>query len=139
MCAWQAKPEVLEWAYRKPLILAEVQEAQADVLCFQELNYFDELAAELGRSGYRGSFLAKQRSAALKYSSPADGIAIFWRADRFHASAEPRGVELGRCRYSSVWQALIHQAGRPSRAPRVPLCRRQRGGLPAGVHARAAD
>lgn len=36
----RANPCSLEWHYRLPLLLAELQEANADIICVQELNHF---------------------------------------------------------------------------------------------------
>lgn len=35
----QVPPEVLEWEYRMPLMLAEVAESEADVICIQVRGY----------------------------------------------------------------------------------------------------
>ncbi len=35
-------PEVLTWEYRLPMIIAEVAESGADVVCLQEANHFGE-------------------------------------------------------------------------------------------------
>ncbi|KAG2495540.1 hypothetical protein HYH03_006483 [Edaphochlamys debaryana] len=84
-------PSCLEWEYRKPLLLQELLEADADIICLQELNHFDELRQALGELGYDGAFREKHASPALKYEYPPDGMAVFYRRSRF--SVVPGGVE----------------------------------------------
>lgn len=81
----------LMWEHRLPLILQEVRAANADILCLQELNHFDTLAAALVPEGYSCFFRAKKPSPALKFGFPADGIALFYRHSRFSASPAPSG------------------------------------------------
>lgn len=38
----QAPPACLKWEYRLPLLLQEIFEANADIICLQELNHFGE-------------------------------------------------------------------------------------------------
>ena len=40
VCAMQVDPHLLRWEVRLPLILAEIREAGADIMCFQELNHY---------------------------------------------------------------------------------------------------
>ncbi len=40
-------PEVLEWNHRMPLVLAEILESGADIVCMQELNHFGATAEGL--------------------------------------------------------------------------------------------
>ncbi|WIA11808.1 hypothetical protein OEZ85_011900 [Tetradesmus obliquus] len=81
----------LMWEHRLPLILQEVRAANADILCLQELNHFDTLAAALVPEGYSCFFRAKKPSPALKFGFPADGIALFYRHSRFSTSPAPSG------------------------------------------------
>lgn len=38
----QVPPDCLEWAFRKPLVLEELLEGGADVICLQECNHYGE-------------------------------------------------------------------------------------------------
>lgn len=40
----QVPGEVLEWRFRFPLILQEIRESQADVICLQECNHYGKQA-----------------------------------------------------------------------------------------------
>jgi nocturnin len=79
----------LQWEHRLPLILQEIWEADADIICLQELNHFDVLAAALVPEGYSCFFRAKKPSPATKFGFPADGIALFYRHSRFSCSPAP--------------------------------------------------
>ncbi|GIL78062.1 hypothetical protein Vretimale_7471 [Volvox reticuliferus] len=87
----RAPPLCLEWEYRRPLLLQEILEANADIICLQELNHFDELSQVLSSLGYDGAFREKHASPALKYEFPPDGMAVFFRRNRFRCCAN--GVE----------------------------------------------
>ncbi|PNH12976.1 Glucose-repressible alcohol dehydrogenase transcriptional effector [Tetrabaena socialis] len=39
---YRVPPKCLEWEYRKPRLLQEILEADADIICLQELNHFGE-------------------------------------------------------------------------------------------------
>lgn len=67
---------ILDWEWRKRSILSELGWWSADILCFQEVDRFQELEAELKLRGYSGIW--KRRT-----GDPADGCAIFWHASRF--------------------------------------------------------
>jgi len=83
---------VLEWERRWPLILTEIQEADADLICLQEVNkYEDFFLPAMKEAGYGSFYLPKQNSPALKYGAPSDGCAIFYRASKFELRNEPIG------------------------------------------------
>eukprot|EP00884_Botryococcus_braunii_P001983 jgi/Botrbrau1/11786/Bobra.0195s0110.1 len=84
--------KVLEWDYRAPLILEEIKYAQADILCLQEVNRFDEFFRPvLNQLGFSGYFWPKPCSPAEPYACPGDGCAVFFRQNRFALVAEPEG------------------------------------------------
>lgn len=69
-------PELLLPA-RLPLAVAELKRIDADVVCLQECNHFEELwLPELRALGYEGRWASKFGGAA----KPTDGCAILWRA-----------------------------------------------------------
>ncbi|KAL6559653.1 hypothetical protein OROGR_004770 [Orobanche gracilis] len=49
-------PKFLKWESRKMLLCKEVKAYQASILCFQEVDHFDDLNEILGKDGFRGSF-----------------------------------------------------------------------------------
>eukprot|EP00210_Caulerpa_lentillifera_P002961 g2827.t1 len=84
--------EVLEWNRRWPLILSEIQEADADVICLQEVNKYDDFfRPALEKAGYQSYYLPKLNSPATKYGAPRDGCAVFYKSSRFQLKQEPLG------------------------------------------------
>ncbi|KAM7257246.1 hypothetical protein ACFE04_012987 [Oxalis oulophora] len=67
---------MLDWQWRKQSILFELKLWSADIMCFQEVDKFEDLEQELKHRGYSG--LWKMRTGV-----PLDGCAIFWRTSRF--------------------------------------------------------
>jgi len=77
----------LSWQYRKTLLLREILEHQAHVVCLQEVqgDHFEEFfQPELLKAGYDGIFKAKKRNVLHgEESNTMDGCAIFYKRDRF--------------------------------------------------------
>ncbi|GMP94675.1 hypothetical protein CsSME_00044043 [Camellia sinensis var. sinensis] len=67
---------MLEWEWRKRNIIFELGLWSADILCFQEVDRFQELEEELKCRGYSGIW-------KMRTGDPVDGCAIFWRISRF--------------------------------------------------------
>ncbi|XP_051151403.1 carbon catabolite repressor protein 4 homolog 6 [Andrographis paniculata] len=67
---------IMEWNWRKRSLCFELGLWSADILCFQEVDRFQDLKAELNTHGYDGIW-------KMRTGDPVDGCAIFWRASRF--------------------------------------------------------
>ncbi|KAB1204555.1 hypothetical protein CJ030_MR8G021793 [Morella rubra] len=67
---------MLDWEWRKRNILFELGLWSADVMCFQEVDRFQELKEDLKLRGYNGIW-------KMRTGMPVDGCAIFWRTSRF--------------------------------------------------------
>ncbi|MEW5315644.1 MAG: hypothetical protein WDW38_007057 [Sanguina aurantia] len=117
---------VLEWGYRAPLVLAEIVESGAELICLQELNHYGELLAALEPLGYAGAFLAKSYSAAERYNCPPDGVAIFYSKRRFDCVGHARG----EC---TLWGCSQHRAGPIPHSKRHAWVTGERGPLSRGV------
>ena len=63
----------LDWEHRRPQILDILQQADADLICLQEVDCFDDLNAALQSRGFQGSFCKKA------WKKIKDGSAVFWR------------------------------------------------------------
>ena len=63
----------LDWEYRKPQILEILLQANADLICLQEVDCFGDLKAALQSYGFQGSFCKKS------WRKIKDGSAVFWR------------------------------------------------------------
>ncbi|KAL6533866.1 hypothetical protein OROHE_013699 [Orobanche hederae] len=69
---------IMDWNWRKKNIIFELGLWSADILCFQEVDRFQDLEAELRPRGYTGIW-------KMRTGDPADGCAIFWRISSFLA------------------------------------------------------
>ncbi|CAL1375116.1 unnamed protein product [Linum trigynum] len=68
---------MLAWQWRKRSIVFELGLWKADIMCFQEVDRFQELEDELKGSGYKGIY-------QMRTGSATDGCAIFWRESKFN-------------------------------------------------------
>ena len=85
---------VLDWAYRKGLILKEIAEHSPDILCMQELqgtaagagtdDHHAALRDELRRcGGYEGRYVRKMKRTGCGWPHTQIGNALMWRAETF--------------------------------------------------------
>lgn len=75
-------PKVLSWDHRKPLIQRLLTTTQCDFVCLEEVDhYHDSFSEFMMHLGYSGHFVERR----VHEESPIsrDGVAIFWKADRF--------------------------------------------------------
>jgi CCR4-NOT transcription complex subunit 6 len=78
---------VLTWAFRKTLILEEIREMNADIVCLQELDknsYDDFFRGELSISGYKSFYAQKSRAETLGDAGKfVDGCGTFWKDKKY--------------------------------------------------------
>ncbi|XP_073021423.1 carbon catabolite repressor protein 4 homolog 6 [Primulina eburnea] len=67
---------MLDWSWRKKSINFELGLWSADILCFQEVDRFQDIEAELKLRGYSGIW-------KMRTGNAVDGCATFWRVSRF--------------------------------------------------------
>ncbi|KAL4560201.1 hypothetical protein LXL04_032350 [Taraxacum kok-saghyz] len=67
---------ILDWEFRKRNIMFELGLWSADILCFQEVDRFQEFEEDLKIRGYSGIW-------KMRTGEAVDGCAIFWRSSRF--------------------------------------------------------
>eukprot|EP00457_Paulinella_chromatophora_P004206 gb/GEZN01004216.1/.p1 GENE.gb/GEZN01004216.1/~~gb/GEZN01004216.1/.p1 ORF type:complete len:648 (-),score=30.14 gb/GEZN01004216.1/:29-1972(-) len=90
-----AETWVLQWSYRKNLLLREILSHNADVVCLQEVqaNHFETFFhPEMSQAGYDGIFKRKTREPLGDDPGAIDGCAIFYKRERF-ALREQYGIE----------------------------------------------
>lgn len=80
--------EVLSWDYRKDVILNEVKDYDADIVCLQEVDresFDDFFRRELAMNDYRGVFYPKTRAKTMadKEARLVDGCATFWKSSKY--------------------------------------------------------
>lgn len=75
------------WEYRKDLIIGEIEDRDADIVCLQEidqLSFYDVFCPKLAYKGYKGVFWPKTRASTM--SGPerqaVDGCATFYKNEK---------------------------------------------------------
>jgi CCR4-NOT transcription complex subunit 6 len=90
---------VLTWGFRRTLILEEIREIDADIVCLQELDkqsYDDFFRGELSISGYKGYYAQKSRAETLgEKAREVDGCGTFWK-DKKYVVLDTQHLVLGR-------------------------------------------
>eukprot|EP00243_Klebsormidium_subtile_P010882 TRINITY_DN5960_c0_g1_i1.p1 TRINITY_DN5960_c0_g1~~TRINITY_DN5960_c0_g1_i1.p1 ORF type:complete len:339 (+),score=33.97 TRINITY_DN5960_c0_g1_i1:172-1188(+) len=97
--------KLLDWESRAPLLLRELEEAGADVICLQEVNHFDDcFLPKLEKLGYSGRFQPKILSPSARFGYGADGVALFYKSSRFEMRGyetlqfvDPNGENMSQC------------------------------------------
>ncbi|XP_075107494.1 carbon catabolite repressor protein 4 homolog 5-like isoform X2 [Nicotiana tabacum] len=69
-------PKYLDWDYRKRLIRKEIREYNPGIMCFQEVDCYDDLDYLLKKEGFKGVYQART-------GDTCDGCAIFWKRELF--------------------------------------------------------
>ncbi|XP_073150848.1 carbon catabolite repressor protein 4 homolog 5 [Henckelia pumila] len=69
-------PKYLDWEFRKKLLCKEVTGYQPSILCFQEVDHFNDLNDLFAKNGFKGVHKARTGEAC-------DGCAIFWKTEQF--------------------------------------------------------
>lgn len=88
----------LSWPYRRILLLQEMEESQADVLCLQEVqaDYFEsQLLPAMTANGYDGLFKQKTRESMGQHGK-VDGCAVFWKVSKVNM-IENYSIEFNNC------------------------------------------
>ncbi|GLT80505.1 hypothetical protein SLA2020_519420 [Shorea laevis] len=67
---------MLDWGWRKRSLIFELGLWSTDIMCFQEVDRFQDLEEELKIRGYNGIW-------KMRTGNAIDGCAIFWRSSRF--------------------------------------------------------
>uniref|UniRef100_A0A7N0VJI1 Endonuclease/exonuclease/phosphatase domain-containing protein n=1 Tax=Kalanchoe fedtschenkoi TaxID=63787 RepID=A0A7N0VJI1_KALFE len=67
---------MLSWEWRKNNLFRELSLWSPDVMCFQEVDRFEDLLMEFKRQGYDGIY-------KMRTGNPMDGCSIFWRTSKF--------------------------------------------------------
>ena len=88
----------LAWPYRRAMIEQEIEEAQGDVVCLQEVqadHYEQHINPFMQALGYDGLFKQKSRESMGQYGK-VDGCATFWRRSKF-IMLENYAIEFNDC------------------------------------------
>ncbi|EKX40421.1 hypothetical protein GUITHDRAFT_113450 [Guillardia theta CCMP2712] len=75
---------VLNWEYRRWRLLEVILTSLPDLLGAQEIDRFpDFFYPILAQYGYTGLYCAKEKSPCIQFGHYSDGVAAFWKGDRF--------------------------------------------------------
>eukprot|EP01041_Mallomonas_annulata_P008324 gene8324-17133_t len=88
----------LAWPYRRCLLLQELQESQADIICLQEVQadyYESQLLPAMTQLGYDGVYKQKTRESMGSYGK-VDGCAVLWRSGKM-GMVENYSIEFNEC------------------------------------------
>ncbi|XP_030941118.1 carbon catabolite repressor protein 4 homolog 5 isoform X3 [Quercus lobata] len=85
---YKVPPKFLDWDRRKILIHEEINRYNASILCFQEVDRFDDLEDLLKKDGFVGIHKARTGEAC-------DGCAIFWK-EKLFAVLHQENIEFRR-------------------------------------------
>lgn len=90
---------VLNWDFRKELILNEVRQHAADIVCLQELDkysYDEFFRTKLSYNGYKGFYAQKGRAETLGENAKfVDGCGTFWN-DKKYICLDTQHMVFGR-------------------------------------------
>lgn len=71
------RPVTLKWRYRRANLLREIAFRDADILCLQEVDHYDDWwRPQLSAAGYDSNFTSRPRGLA-------DGLVVAWKRDLF--------------------------------------------------------
>jgi len=106
--------KVLDFRLRRWRLLREIAESNADVICLEEVDHFDDFfQPALAALGYEGVFQAKTKSPSLQFGYYSDGVALFWRKDKLRLGDLHSGALIGTVPYSTPYIAarLVAEEG----------------------------
>ncbi|KAG0148568.1 hypothetical protein CROQUDRAFT_714425 [Cronartium quercuum f. sp. fusiforme G11] len=112
---WHSPASTLDWDYRKTLILRELLQYEAEVICLQEVgtDAYEFFERSLGMIGYTGKLYLKSRARAKRKGAQkrvnADGCAIFFKLSIFEL-IEYHSVDF--CDQSVVSDPIIAELAR---------------------------
>uniref|UniRef100_A0A0G4HHV1 Endonuclease/exonuclease/phosphatase domain-containing protein n=1 Tax=Chromera velia CCMP2878 TaxID=1169474 RepID=A0A0G4HHV1_9ALVE len=111
----ECEEEHLTLEYRFPLVVAEILRCNPDVICLEEVDFFERLEESLGKEGFEGAFHPKL---ADKPEGPQrDGTAIFWKTSRLCLAVEGETKRGGvqRMRFSKEGEVACGAGGEAER------------------------
>jgi CCR4-NOT transcription complex subunit 6 len=97
----------LSWEYRFGNLLREIEMANPDVICLQEIqadHYENHVYAQMSDAGYEGVYKQKTRQ-SMGLAGKVDGCALFWRRSKFHL-VESYSIEFNEVAQRQATQVL---------------------------------
>jgi len=100
----------LDWTYRMKIVISEIVDADADVVCLQEAqrDHFEQmLEPALKHAGYEALFTQKSRE-AMGAAGKVDGCATFWKTTKYRL-AEQRALSYNDLAYAEAQAANLSE------------------------------
>ncbi|KAH8058388.1 hypothetical protein JL722_6251 [Aureococcus anophagefferens] len=100
----------LEWQYRARVVIQELIDTNADVICLQEAqrDHFErDVEPAMKSAGYEGLFTQKSRE-AMGAAGKVDGCAMFWKTTKYRV-AEQRNVSFNDLAYAEAQNANLSE------------------------------
>ena len=99
----------LEWQYRARLVVQELVDTNADVICLQEAqrDHFErDVEPAMKSAGYEGLFTQKSRE-SMGAAGKVDGCAMFWKTTKYRV-AEQRNISFNDLAYAEAQNANLN-------------------------------
>lgn len=100
----------LDWQYRTKIVVQELLEADADVVCLQEVqrDHFEQaLEPAMKHAGYEALYTQKSRE-AMGAAGKVDGCATFWKTTKYRL-AEQRALSYNEFAYAEAQSARLNE------------------------------
>jgi len=97
---YRTRPNYYSWKTRGPLLIEEIKTKSPDIICLQGVDQFDYFQQKLAPRGFVGCYEKRTQPQMVRSMYFGDGLAIFWRTDKFELVGRQKCV-LGDARYVS--------------------------------------
>jgi len=100
----------LDWSYRTKIVVQELLEADADVVCLQEVqrDHFEQaLEPAMKHAGYDALYTQKSRE-AMGAAGKVDGCAVLWKTSKYRL-AEQRALSYNEFAYAEAQSARLSE------------------------------
>eukprot|EP00483_Globobulimina_turgida_P011671 UN11693 len=87
---YRTRPNYYSWGKRGPLLIEEIKKGNADVICLQGCDQFEYFQEKLSPRGFVGVYERRQQALLMKSVYFGDGLAIFWRTEKFELSGRKK-------------------------------------------------
>ena len=99
------RPIALKWRYRRENLLHEIAFRNADILCLQEIDHYDDWwRPQLSAAGYDSNLTRRPRGLA-------DGILIAWKRDQFQLHRSTN-IDFNECKKNLLRHDMDNLASR---------------------------
>lgn len=90
----RTRPDYYSWGHRGNLLVEEIKRSKPDIICLQGCNQFEHFQEKLSPMGFMGIYEQTQKPHKLEHVYFGDGLAVFWRNERFKLTGRKR-IALG--------------------------------------------